>query len=58
MVFRQENATGLMTTVAIAAIHKCGLQHGEDPPCSPDLVPADYCLFPKMKKELGSHHYA
>ena len=50
MVFRQENATGLKSTVAIAAIHKCGLQLGEDRPCSPDLVPANYCLFPKMIK--------
>jgi histone-lysine N-methyltransferase SETMAR len=22
------------------------------PPCSPDLAPADYFLFPKLKKEL------
>ena len=45
------------STVAIAAIQKCGFQLVEDPPYSPDLAPlTTYYLFPTMKKELGGHH--
>ena len=29
----------------------------EDPPYSPDLAPSDCYLFPKMKNELGGHHF-
>ena len=25
---------------------------------TPDLTPSDYYLFPKIKKELGGHHFA
>ena len=40
----------------MAAIQKCGFQLVEHPPYSPDL--ARYYLFPKLKKELGCHHFA
>ena len=33
-----------------------GIQMLEQPPNSPDLAPADFFLFPKLKKELGGHH--
>ena len=47
-----------MSTVALTAIQKCGFQLVEDPPSSPDLAPSDYYLFPKIKKEVGGHHFA
>ena len=47
-----------MSTLAMAAIQKCGFQRVEDSPYSPDLDPSDYYLFSKMKKDLGSHHFA
>ena len=58
VLFHQENAPANMSTVAMAAIQKCGFQIVEDPPYSFDLAPSDYYLFPKMKKELGGHHFA
>ena len=59
VLFHQDNALAHTSTVAMAAIQKCGFQLVEDPPYSPDLVPSDYYyLFPKMKKELDVHHFA
>ena len=26
-------------------------------PCSPDLAPCDFCLFPKLKENLRGYHY-
>ena len=47
-----------MSTVAMAAIQKCGFQLVVDPPYSPDLASSDYYLFPKIKKQLHDHHFA
>ena len=33
-----------------------GIQMLEQPPYSPDLAPANFFLFPKLKKELAGHH--
>ena len=33
-----------------------GVQMLEHPPYSPDLAPADFFLFPKLKKELAGRH--
>ncbi|GFT29117.1 putative mariner transposase [Trichonephila clavipes] len=30
---------------------------GEEPPCSPDLSPCDFFLFPKLKNHLKGHHF-
>ena len=54
----QDNALAHRSTVAMAAIQKCGIQLVEHPPCSPDLAPSDYYLFLEVKKELGCHHFA
>ena len=58
VIFHQHNAPSHMSTVAMAAIQKCRFQLVEDPPYSPDLAPSDYYLFPKLKNELGGHHFA
>jgi transposase len=29
----------------------------ELPPCSPDLAPSDFFLFPKLKKMLKGRHF-
>ena len=39
-VFCQNNAPAHMSTVAMAAIQKCGFQHVEDPPYPPDSAPS------------------
>ena len=45
-LFHQDNAPAHKSTVALAAIHDCGFQLVEHPPCSPDLAPSDY-YFPR-----------
>ena len=30
----------------------------ERPPCSPDLVPSDFCLFPKLKLFLAGQRFS
>ena len=47
-----------LSTVALAAIQKCGFQLFEHPTYSLDLATSDYYLFLKVKKELGSRHFA
>ena len=54
----QDNALAHRSTVAMAAIQKCGIQLVEHTPYSPDLAPSDYYLFLEVKKELGCHHFA
>jgi len=34
-----------------------GLQYPDNPPYSPDLAPADYHLFPGLKKQLKGRHF-
>jgi len=34
-----------------------GFQCLNHPPCSPDLAPSDYHLFPGLKKQLKSRHF-
>ena len=57
-LFHQDNVLAYIFTVAMAVIQKCGFQLVEDPPYSPDLVPSDYYIFPKIKKELRGYYFA
>ena len=41
VLFHQDNAPAHTSTVAMAAIQKCGFQLVEHPPCSPDLAPSE-----------------
>ena len=45
VLFHQDNAPAHRSTVAMAAIQKCGFQLVEDPPYSPDLAPSDHYLI-------------
>ena len=58
VLFHQDNAPAHRSTLAMAAIQNCGFQLVNDPPYSPVLAPSVHYLFPKMKKELGGHHFA
>jgi histone-lysine N-methyltransferase SETMAR len=35
-----------------------GFQCLDHPPCSPDLAPSDYHLFPGLKKQLKGRHFS
>ena len=58
VIFHQDNTPAHSMRVAMAAIQRYGFQLVDDPPCSPDLALSDYCLFPRMKKELGGYNFA
>ena len=34
-----------------------GIKTVSQPPCSPDLAPYDFCLFPKLKEKLTGCRY-
>ena len=58
VLFHQDNAPALTSTLVMAAIKKYGFQLVEHPVYSPDLAPSDYYLFPEMKKELDGLYFA
>ena len=39
----------------MAAVHECGFELVDHPPCSPDLAPSDNLLFPNMKKKIAGN---
>ena len=57
ILFHHDNASACESVVALAAVHDCGFELVDHPPCSPDLAPSDYFLFPNMKKHLAGKQY-
>lgn len=41
----------------MVAVHDCGFELVDQPPCSLHLVTFDYYLFPNMKKHLAGKQY-
>ena len=56
--FHQDNAPDHTSTVAMAAIQKCGFHLVDDSPYSPDLAPSRLLPFPENKEKLSDHHFA
>ena len=48
VLFHQDNAPVHKPVVAMAAVRDCGFKLVDHPPCSRDLAPSDYFLFPNM----------
>ena len=57
ILFHQDNAPAHTSRIARAAIHEAGFELLERPAYSPDLVPSDYYLFPKLKSQLKGNRY-
>jgi len=49
---KQARLTTSRSAVAMATIRECGFQLLYHPPCSPDLTPSDYRVFPSLKDSL------
>ena len=49
VLFHQDNAAH-KSVVAITDMHDCGFELVDNRPCSPDLAPSDYFLYPNIKK--------
>ena len=58
ILFHQDNAPAHTSMAAMATIHDCRFEFVPHPPYSPDLAPADFHIFPQMKKALAGCHFA
>ncbi|GBP59877.1 hypothetical protein EVAR_44553_1 [Eumeta japonica] len=54
---RGATVTGALSAVAIAAIRDAGFEVLEHQPYSPDFVPSDLYLFPRLKKYLKGQRF-
>ncbi|XP_071092626.1 histone-lysine N-methyltransferase SETMAR-like [Haliotis cracherodii] len=57
VLLQHDNARVHTCRLAVAAVKRNGFKVLPHPPCSPDLAPSDYFLFPNLKKELRRRHF-
>lgn len=52
-----DNAPAHNALMTQACLMECGIDLLPHPPYSPDMVPSDFFLFPRLKRELRSRHF-
>ncbi|KAI6655373.1 hypothetical protein LOD99_2208 [Oopsacas minuta] len=52
LLILHDNTPSHKSHIAQEAIKDCGFKQVQHPPCSPDLAPSDYYLFPIAKQAL------
>ena len=57
-LFLQDNAPPHWTLATQKKLAYLGFKCLDDPPYSPDLVPSDYHLYPRLKKRLKVRHFS
>ena len=55
--FQQDNASVFNSILVTDYLTKRVIKTVPHPPYSPDLVPCDFCLFPKLKEKLRGCRY-
>ena len=55
--FQQDNAPVHNSILVTDYLTKMGIKTVPQPPCSPDLAPRDFCLFPNLKEKLRGCRY-
>ena len=55
VLFLHDNAPAHQALATQKKLAYLGFQCLDHPPCSPDLAPSDYHLFPGLKKQLKGH---
>ena len=55
--FHQDNAPVHNSILVKEYLTKMGIKTVRQPPNSPNLVPCDFCLFPKLKEKLKGCRY-
>ena len=55
--FHQDHAPVHNSILVTDYLTKMGIKTVLYPPCSPDLAPCDFCLFPKLKENLRGCRY-
>ena len=56
-LFLHENSPAHRALATQKKLAYLGFQYLDPPPCSPDLPPSTYNLFPGLKKELNVSHF-
>jgi histone-lysine N-methyltransferase SETMAR len=58
IIFHQDNAPAHKSVLAMGNLRDLYYELLEHPPCSPDLAPSDFCLFPKLKLFLAAQRFS
>ena len=58
IIFHHDNAPAHKSVLAMGKLRDLRYELLEHPPCSPDLAPSDFCLFPKLKLLLAAHLFS
>jgi histone-lysine N-methyltransferase SETMAR len=58
IIFHQDNAPTHKSVLAMGKLRNLHYELLEHPPYSPDLVPSDFCLFPKLKLFLAGQRFS
>jgi histone-lysine N-methyltransferase SETMAR len=58
IIFHQDNAPTYKSVLAMGKLRDLHYELLEHPPCSPDLAPSDFCLFPKLKLFLTGQRFS
>jgi len=56
--FHQDSAPAHKSVLAMGKFRGLHYELLEHPPCSPDLAPSDFCLFPKLKLFLAGQRFS
>jgi len=57
-IFYQDSAPAHKSVLAMGKLRNLHYELLEHPPCSPDLAPSDFCLFPKHKLFLAGQRFS
>jgi len=58
IIFHQDSAPAHKSVLAIGKLRDLHYELLEHPPCSSDLAPSDFCLFPKLKLFLAGQRFS
>jgi histone-lysine N-methyltransferase SETMAR len=58
IIFHQDNTPAHKSVLAMGKLSDLHYELLKHPPYSPDLVPSDFCLFPKLKLFLAGQRFS
>ena len=58
IIFYQDNAPAHRSVLAVGKLRNLHYELLAHPPCSPDLVPSDFCPFPELKLFLAGQRFS
>jgi histone-lysine N-methyltransferase SETMAR len=58
IIFYRDSAPTHKSVLAMGKLRDLHYELLKHPPCSPDLAPSDFCLFPKLKLFLAGRRFS